>query len=419
MKTSSVILTAMSLIFAQVSFATAGSSTPCPPPPADASTLFSMITNSNTTAQAVQSFLQTHIVAVDALNNQCETTLEVSVDANRQDLFTVLFNQYKPDLNAPEPQSRDSIYSYVLGHGTVAFLGFLQSEASSQKQSLSLTPVMATGGYDQGTTELMIASTSTPSVSMIQYWISRGNSVNSADSAGITALLDAAGNNSSVSVLQSLIQAGANINATDCYGSTALMYAAELNPNVSVIQTLIKAGASINVIDANGKTALLNAASNVGAVQALIQAGADVNTADLDGDTALIYIAASTSSASVIQALVQAGANVNAADSNGLTALMNAVGLNPNVTVIQALIQAGAKINAADSDGMTVLMYAAFPVNSSNGGTTYEEQKQDQVIQALLHAGANSKAQDQGGETALNIAQRNSAPQSILTLLGG
>jgi ankyrin repeat protein len=433
----------------------AATQTACPMPTANAAALFSMIMDSGTPAEAIQSFLRTHIIGVDVLNDQCETTFEVSIDKDRKDVFAVLFNQYKPNLSAPQSELRDSIYSYALEHATLAMFEYLKSEASLNQQVLSLSPVVGTdNGYSAGTTDLMLASLLNPSVSLIQNLIKNGSSVKAVNAVGVTALMFAANLNSNPGVAQELVRAGANVNVGTPSGATALMMAAEYNSNPSMVQALIQAGANVNAVNsdgttalivstnsnlavvqtliqagtdvnaanANGTTALLNAAaycSDVNTVGALIQAGANVNVQDVNGTTALMNAIDRNPNPAVVKVIIQAGANVNATDANGTTALSNAVDQNPNLEVTQALIQAGADVNSASSNGVTVLMNATFPFNAANGGTTFKEPLQDEIIQVLLKAGARLNAKDENDHTALDNARHYGAPQSMITLLGG
>lgn len=399
--------------------------TPCAEPNSDALGLFSMIAQPGTQASAVKSFLRTHVVAWDALNDQCETSAEFALDQNRQDIFQVLFDQYQLNLSAPSVTGWNSIYSHVLQHNTPEVLGFLRSEASSHQQVLSLAP---TSVGNQGATELMLGTTN-PSVQMIQYLIQTGSSVNATDSKGRTALMYAAKLNPQASVAQALIQAKANIEAADSQGETALIYAAYAS-NLNVVLVLIHAKANLNARTSNGLFSALGIAaqhdSDVSVAQALIDAGVNPNTANSAGTTPLMAAAGFNPTASMIQMLIQRGATLNVGDRDGATPLMYAVHYNSNPAVTQALINAQALVNAVDSKGLTVLMYAAIP-----NGTVhyYEESLQDQVIQELIQAGVdiyamtpmkgNDLLDDDAPETALDMAKKDNAPKSILQLLGG
>jgi ankyrin repeat protein len=371
--------------------------TPCSEPNPDAATLFSMIVDANTPAQAITSFLQTHVVAVDALNDQCETSLMVAVDQGRLDDFTALYSQYQPDTNALQPGGKsESIYSWILSEATPTFLAYLKAQAQKDNQPLDLAPFFEARKISGGTDLIVAADFNSGHPEMIPFLIRAGAHVNAVDSIGKTALIYAAQNNPNASVVQALVQAGANVSATDVGGNTALMYAAQNNPAANVVQALIQAGANVNMSNLEGWTALMAAAqynSNANVTRALVQAGADVNAnaAHSTQETALMVAARYNSNVNVTEALIQAGANVNATN-NITTALINAAGYNSNANVTTALIQAGANVNAVGGNGITALI-AAAQINSDVS-----------VTQALIQAGANVNAATLSGGTALMVA---------------
>jgi ankyrin repeat protein len=416
----------------------------CAEPNTDASMLFSMIADSGTSPDAIKSYLQNHIVAVNAVNDQCETSFDYSIDRDRTDAFGVLFNQYHPDLNAVEMDGHFSIYAYTVGHGSLNSLHYLQNLASSNHQQLSLQPI------DKNWTELMIAAESNPYVDVIQYFIQAGQSVNA--SGGFPLML-AAQYNPSVAVTQALIKAGAYVNATDGNGATPLVLALKKNASMDEIQALIQAGAYVNGT-ANVSAPLMVAAqyASLDTVQALLKAGADVNAADESYTylhTALLNAVQFNPDTAVAKALIRAGANVNVMDKDtGMTPLMWAASTIQDITVTQALLQAGANTNTVKkpwvnvdiySEPSTALMFATqsnsnpavarallqagAAVNSTNdhGQTAlmFAIHGDWNTIEILVQAGADLQIKDSDGYTALDLAKNTDLPQSILSLLGG
>jgi uncharacterized protein len=377
----------------------------CSKPNPDTAMLFSMIANSETSATAVQSFLTNHLIAADALDDQCKTSFDEAIDGTRVDVLKVLLAHYLPNLSDSfEDFHRDSIYGYGLSNGTSAVLQFIKTWAGSHQQTLSLKTA-----YFEGETELMRAA-SNSSPEMLQYVLKNGGSrqVNAEDSEGWSALMYAARYNPNVTIIQLLIQAGANVNEDGPDNITALMYAAGFNPSLAAIQTLINSGANINATDSDGLNALKWAAdynTNPAVVQELIQAGAAVNATDANGVTALMLAAYNNPSEAVTEALIQGGANIDATDAEGNSPLIIAMHHNSNPAVAQALIRAGATANAKEPNGRSMLMNAV------------ESNTEASVVRALIQGGANVNEVDETHTTVLMKAVSNDAKLDVVQAL--
>jgi ankyrin repeat protein len=396
---------------------------PCAEPNVDASTLFKMIADPKTSSGDVTNFLQTHLIASDAYNSQCETVFLSSLENKRLDLFQTLYDHFLPDPSAvqagvSDEKNQRSIYSFVLKSGDLNGLKTLRQEALSHQQPLSLVPI-----YGDSETELMVATQGTPSTDMIRYLLSSGVDVNAKDGHDSTALLYATMNQNDIEVIRLLLQAGADVNYSSREYFTALDYVLE-TPKVGLdeVLLLLQYKADVKAVAGDGTTSLMFAANDsLEVVQTLLDAGADARAVDSYGYTALLF-AAANGSLDVVNVLIKAGVDVNAAttlsrgsdSSRGLTPLIFAVVNNSN-EVVRALIQAGASVNASDAQGLTVLMYAAYP----RKGGTYQEQVQEAILSTLLQTGADPSKRASDGSTALSIATSNYAPEQILKILGG
>ena len=383
--------------------------TPCAKPNPDASTLFAMIADSGTSTQAIQSFLQSHAVAWDAINDQCETSFLQTVDAGRLDILQLLDQQYSPDYNVVQPGPKawgNSIYSYVLGMGTPNFLIYLKKEADLKKKPLDLSPIANQSLFNGKITDLQIASKSNSHPEMIRYLIQNGSSVNAVKNYGWTALLIAADSNTNPEITQALISAGATVNATNSSGSSALELASWYNRNATVAQVLVRAGANVNTVDENGNTPLMIIAeqpSTEDVIEDMIRAGADVNAVNKLGSTPLIS-ASQFNSLSAIQALLRAGANVTLGKSHGYEALVRASQWNPNPAVAETLVGAGISVNPAESGSANALEAAIGRYSP-------------ELAKFLIQKGAIVDALDQYGSTALQEAAAFNPNAEIIQLL--
>jgi len=396
---------ALSAVFALCSIPAAFS---CPAPQPDASTLFTMIEDPKTQAADVRSFLQSHAVGWDAVNEKCETTLLTAVAQNRNDLFQILFDQYKPNLNQKQPSSANSIYSYTLRTGTVETLKLVQSLG----QPLNLSTV-----ENKGVTELMVAAESNSHPEMIEYLLKNGSSAGAKDQTHQIALHYASKSNPNLSVIDALIKAHSNVNQADKSETTPLQDAAASNPNAEVINTLIKAGATVTPEIATKM--LISEASrsdgNIDVMKNLIQRGASLN--GVNGSVLALAIGPTTN-LDVITMLIQAGASVNAVGPiNGATPLIEAATeVNPQPELVQKLIDAGATVDAFNFDRETALMKIVV-------GNVYDDQI-IKVIRELMKGGANpnincSNTTPYGRLSILGFAKNYGAPEVVIQLLSG
>jgi ankyrin repeat protein len=282
----------------------------------DGEKLFQLIEATSTTVKDLQDFLQTHVVPVDATDSKCHNSLMDAIKVKRDDLFQFLFQNYgEPDVNRLIGGTTLSVYAAALQAGSFTMISLLKSKGGD------LTSCIGAGGFETGTTELMIAAA-----------------------------------RNTTKTVASMIQAGFEPYGVDSKGVNALMYAAAFN-SVDMI-TYLTQFFNISAVDANGRAALMQAASNntPQAVQSLLSKGADLHSHDKDGATAIHYAAFSNPRWDVISLLIQAGLSVNERTTwQGLTPI-RVTPWNPNaLNIVEALVQAGADVNALDSNRNSVL----------------------------------------------------------------
>jgi len=107
--------------------------TPCPTPGPVAKELFRLLSDGNSTLAQVHFYLEKHLVASDALNEQCETPFHVAIRNVRLDLLIELENHFR-GIN-PNSQSENELQ---VGNLRTSFLSrFVHSYAQSLRKVLN------------------------------------------------------------------------------------------------------------------------------------------------------------------------------------------------------------------------------------------------------------------------------------------
>lgn len=189
---------------------------------------------------------------------------------------------------------------------------------------------------------------------LLEFLLARGAAVNAADGKRRTPLFGAV-EIANPDVVAALLAAGANINAADAAGLTPL-HCAVRGTSTRMVSMLLAAGAGLNAADGSGRTPLHLAADKVSMVKVLLEAGANVNARDQSGATPLHYVAEKGTSATA-EMLLQKGPDVNAQDVFGATPLHWAAKAG-NASTIQVLLQRGAAVNSRDIENLTPLSCA-------------------------------------------------------------
>lgn len=196
----------------------------------------------------------------------------------------------------------------------------------------------------------------------IQYFFSRGTSINAKDEKGICPLAWAAVKGHIPATLY-LIAHGADLNSQDSLGQTPAMCAAW--KQFYTLKILLDAGASVNCKDKKGSTALRYAAKHnfPTIVELLLLNRADINCQDNDGNTPLMW-ASGKNHSEIVQILLHNKAHINCQDNNGCTPLMWASRHN-YLRIVKILLLNNADINCQNNRGWTALDYASVHGNES------------------------------------------------------
>jgi len=201
-----------------------------------------------------------------------------------------------------------------------------------------------------------------------------GADVNAVSQLGRTPLLIAAAAHESRDVVRLLLSKGASVNTADTNGVTALIAAANAD-NLDVATLLLAYGADVHVKARTGEpsTALMNAAVNGNArlVAALLARKPDLAVVTADrtftgkhgpvrfGGLTALHAAISGGNPDVVEMLLESGASVDARDVRGMTPLMWAIGTDRPVSrTISLLLAHRADTALTSPDGESALDWA-------------------------------------------------------------
>ena len=368
------------------------STTACQTPNPDAKLLFDAIQQGN--AGLVSDLLESKVIAVDAVNENCEKALELSIQLRNDSVFSAIMDHYSKNGIKIE-------YTAQLRNGEN-----YRTAAASRGTLIMVKAISNVSGGNAGAIDMIFPAVATNTLDVVIYLIDSGADIHALSADRETTLVVAATSNTA-DVVERLIQKGVDINAADDSAFTALMAAAMRPLFPEVLEKLIKAGADINLRNSNGNTALCDALQmgSLTEVNLLIQAGADMNSRDKNGTPLLAYVKPSMPDA--LDLLIRAGANVNIQDPNGVSILMNFSAAG-KTDFVATLIKAGADLNAKDSSGQTALYYAL-------------EGKTRDAFKLLIAAGADINAADNDGYTALmmELTVDGNADESVVYSLIG
>ncbi|APX99063.1 ankyrin repeat domain-containing protein [Lacinutrix venerupis] len=231
-------------------------------------------------------------------------------------------------------------------------------------ESIGLNPKTQT---NDGVTPLHNVATRNKDLKVINYFIEKGNNINTADKNGNTPFLNAVRSNS-VEVIESLLSQVKNIEQANKKGETALMLAVQ-NNSVEVVELLLSKDANIEVKDAKGNNLAYY----------LIESYSARNEKDFENK---------------LQLLQKSGLEFTKPQDNGNTLIHLALDKN-NVKFLKQIAQFKVDVNAVNKDGYTALHLAAMKATDVK------------LIKHLLAIGANKNAKTTFDETAFDLASEN------------
>ncbi|WP_461790350.1 ankyrin repeat domain-containing protein [Pedobacter sp.] len=325
--------------------------------------------------------------------------------------------------------------------------------------------------YKGGANLLLLAVANDADLSLTNYFVSKGLSLNDADAEGSTAF-DYAAKSGNIDLLKKLLEKGvkptnnALIFASQGGRGTAatidvykylveelklkpayinksgnnVLHAIVRKPNQDeIIKYFLEKGVDVNKINTDGASPLMNAAAgrNVQVIELLLPKVKNINTVNEKGESALSF-AVSTGSPEVVALLLGKGADVNLLDKDGHNlAYLAVANYRPNnlpngkdelTEKLELLKNKGLNLTAPQKDGST-LYHAAIAkldinlikklsdlkidINAKNKeGLTVSHRaallaKNDEMLKYLLSLGADKTIKTEFGETAYDLAKEN------------
>jgi len=296
-------------------------------------------------------------VALDAVNSQGDTAIQIAAKAGRRDIVELLRKagaRHIPNLLAAAGLGEAATLKDLIARGAdvnakdktgdtpltlAAANGHLETVAlllergaavdgKSEKKSCDRT------GCSVGQTALSLAA-GAGHLEIVKRLIAKGADVNGRASEGSTPLMVAAASGHR-KIVQVLLEAGADVNAKNKHGSTALGYAAGYPRHPDIVKLLIARGADINVVTTNEGGPLLFwiGQGYWDIAKVLLERGADANAKNERGQNALFHLMGSAhvstpTRVEVIKMLLDKGIDVNSKDKGGETALKYIIGNEP------------------------------------------------------------------------------------------
>jgi len=223
--------------------------------------------------------------------------------------------------------------------------GYNSLEYFKYLDSLGVNPYVTT---KNGKTPLHNLAYNCKDIASYEYFITKGNKVNSQNKDGNTALITASYSND-LNVINLLLKHTKNINLINKKGNSALTYAVEGN-TAKTVELLLKKGANLNIIDNQGNNLmyyLLQSYSSKSEdvfnhkLELLGSNGLDMASAQENGNT-LYHLALDKNSIPLLKLIKPFKQNINAQNKEGYTALQKAVMTAKNMDIIKHLISEGA-----------------------------------------------------------------------------
>lgn len=257
-----------------------------------------------------------------------------------------------------------------------------------------------------GANALLLVAPFLQNETLIDYFTSKGISINSTDANG-NGLFNYATKNGNIELLKTLVNKGVETNVITKNGGNAMIFASQgtrrHTNSLEVFKYLESIGVTPNITTNSGTTplhALAYKCKDLKVFDYFISKGVAINQADKEGNTALLN-AAYNNDLAVIKHLIKLTDNINVANNEGKTALTNAIYRN-TVDVVDLLIKNGADITVKDKNGNTLAYYLLKAYRSKSPEIFNKK------LAILTKNGLNIKATQANGNTLFHVALNNS-----------
>jgi ankyrin repeat protein len=288
----------------------------------------------------------------------------------------------------------NSIFSYASKGGNIAFLELLIEAGinpGSQNNHGGNAMIMAT----QGTRGFQNP------LDTYKYLKAKGVEVNAVGKDQKNPLHNLAYRQKDLSILNFFLAHGVSINQPDVDGNTPFMNASGYN-NLEVLEYLGPKVANINLKNNEGKTALTMALSRntTSACEFLLKKGADVNVLDKEGNSLAYYLVTNYSNEEgknfdeKLSLLKAFGFQIKQLEGKGQTLYHLAVEQN-NLELLSKLKDFNLNINAKNNDGLTALHIAAMKAHNQD------------IMKYLMEEGADKTILTDFDESVYDLAAEN------------
>jgi uncharacterized protein len=259
--------------------------------------------------------------------------------------------------------------------------------------------------YKDGANLLLIAIPNDKDLSLTNYFISKGLSLQDVDQQGNTAFNYAA-RTGNVTLLKTLLKKGVK------YNGNALIIASQ-GPRrsantIDVYKYLVEElKIKPTVTGQNGETvlhSLVRKPNQADIINYFLAKGVDVKKADNDGNTALMNAAYGMETAT-IELLLSKVKNINAVNAKGESALTMAV-KGESANTVALLLKNGADANIIDKEGNNLAYHLVQSYRPQQGGATSNQQQDDfgAKMKLLQEKGLNLAAPQKDGSTLYHVA---------------
>lgn len=260
----------------------------------------------------------------------------------------------------------------------------------------------------KGANPLLLILPHLSNFTMVDYFTSKGLSLNSTDKDGNGAFNYTAQKDNR-KMLEKLIKKGLPYKTLNKRGGNAMLFATRGSRrgynSLEYFKYLENLGINPNITNANGTTPLLNLAysnKNLAAFKYFISKGVNANQTDKKGNTPLLY-STYRNSVEVVKLLANVTSNINHTNKDGKSALTNSLQNKPKI--VQFLLKKGADVSVIDKNGNNLAYYLFKRFNPKN------KSEFQQKLTMLTEKGlAISKAQKNGNTLYHLAVEQESIP---------
>ncbi|MDF0717682.1 ankyrin repeat domain-containing protein [Muricauda sp. 334s03] len=297
-----------------------------------------------------------------------------------------------------------------------------------------------------GRNVLLVAAPRVKNLDLIDYFISKGLSLDATDDHG-NGIFNIAAQGGNIDVLKALVAKGVSIEKNAKTNENAILFASRggrgSSNGIEVFEYLEELGLNANITSKDGTNPLHNvsrSSDNLAIYDYFIDKGVNPNATDKEGNTPLLN-AAMRNKLEVIEYLAQKTDNINHTNKEGHSVLTLAI-QNNSGEVVNYLISQGAKTDVLDKNGNN-LAYYLFATRGNprdfdekvealrKAGFDFKKRQPDdstiwhlaiaknnlELLKKVESFGANINAKDDQGNTVLHYAAMKSSNTDTLKYL--